>query len=174
MTGLIHIYYGNGKGKTTAAAGQVMRARGRGYKIAWIQYCKDTRKNPSGELIMLKKNTVSIYEFAPRIPLFDSTVRLRDIKHDCKKSLSLIKKIFKQTKYNLIVLDELNVALTEKFINIKELLTVLKSKPAAMHVIITGRGKHSLLCAYADLVTEMKEIKHHFKAGIKAQKGIEY
>ena len=171
---MIHIYTGNGKGKTTAAIGQVIRAAGRGLRVAWIQYCKDITKEPSGEVSVLKKNGVVMYEFAPKIPLFNPEVRIKDIKNDCERSRRLMINIFKKHSYDLVVLDELNIALSNKFLKENKIISLLKQKPPSMHIIITGRGKHKNLIKMADLVTEMKEIKHPYNKGIHAEKGIEY
>lgn len=173
-TFMIHIYTGNGKGKTTAAVGQAMRAAGQGLRVAWIQYCKDITAEPSGEIKMLKTIGVKCYEFAPQIPFFNRRIKHSVVKKECTRSFALIKKIFKKLLFDVVVLDEVNVALSNKFLSLATICTILKKKPASIEIIITGRGKHKKLYALADLITEMKEIKHPFNKGIKARKGIEY
>ena len=174
MKGLIHVYTGNGKGKTTAAVGQVIRALGRGYTVVWLQYCKDIFTNPSGEIPVLKKLGVKLFQYAPMIPFFNPHVKKERVIKECTKSIAILKKIFKTKKYSFVVLDELNVAIANKFISKKSIIKLLKSKPSGIELIITGRGKHTEILNLADLVTEMKEIKHPYYKGVSARKGIEY
>ncbi|MFH1378856.1 MAG: cob(I)yrinic acid a,c-diamide adenosyltransferase [bacterium] len=174
MKGLIQYYFGDGKGKTTAAAGSALRALGRGLAVLWIQYCKDITKNPSGEIIALKKAGADFLEIAPKIPLFNKNIDLKDIINDCTKSIDTIYNIFNENKYSLLILDEINAAVTNGYISEEKLLQILKKKPSNLEIILTGRGMHQDIINHADLVSEMKLHKHPFNKGIHARKGIEY
>lgn len=170
--GQIHIYTGDGKGKTTAAFGLAMRALGRGKKVAIIQFLKP---KPSGEIIALAK----IKEFKKRLLIksFGSNEFIikptpKDIQ-EAEKGLKEAKKIFKKD-YDLVILDEINVAIAFGMLDIKKVIKALESRPIGTNVVLTGRRAHLKILELADLVTEMRKIKHPFDRGIKARKGIEY
>jgi cob(I)alamin adenosyltransferase len=171
--GLIIVNTGNGKGKTTAALGMVMRSLGHGYRVAIVQYIK-------GAWEPAEKNVLS--KFADQLEFqamgegftWDTQDRDRDIQMAqaaWAKSLEYIL----NPQYRTILLDEINVALKLGYLDVAEVLSGLRQKPANTHVILTGRGAPADLIEYADLVTEMQVIKHPFKEqGIKAQPGIEF
>ena len=167
--GLIQVYTGNGKGKTTAAVGQAIRALGRGYKVCFIQFFKQPT---SGEIKILK-NFPDLKLVHP-LPLYPEKKNLPLLQRKAKGLLSFISKIIKSKTYDLVILDEVNIALREGFLDKTIFLDLLKNKPKSVEVILTGRGATEKIIKAADLVTEMKEIKHPFKKGVKARKGIEY
>jgi cob(I)alamin adenosyltransferase len=171
--GLIIVNTGNGKGKTTAALGMVLRSLGHGYRVAIVQYIK-------GAWEPAEKNVLS--HFADRLEFhamgegftWDTQDRDRDIqmaKAAWAKSLAYII----DPQYRTILLDEINVAMKLGYLDVEEILDGLSQKPADTHVILTGRGAPAALIERADLVTEMQPVKHPFKEqGIKAQPGIEF
>jgi cob(I)alamin adenosyltransferase len=178
--GLIQIYTGDGKGKTTAAVGQAVRAIGQGLKVCYISFFKNPRMWGYGEIGILKKLGADVYHFAGDwrkgdCPFFRglSPFLRKQIRAECLKALGLITEIFKKN-YDLIVLDEINIALKGGFLKENELLFFLRKKPKSLEVVLTGRGAVQQLIRKASLVTEMKKIKHPFDKGIKARKGIEY
>ncbi|MCM8779906.1 MAG: cob(I)yrinic acid a,c-diamide adenosyltransferase [Candidatus Omnitrophica bacterium] len=171
--GLIQIYTGDGKGKTTQAVGQAVRAAGQGLKVCFIHFFKDPQRFPYGEDRILRKIGIRVFHFAPRHPHFYSYSDKKEISKTCRKACADIKKIFRK-KFDMIVLDEINIALRDGFLKEKEILTLLKTKPAKTHLILTGRGASKNLIKKADLASEIRKIKHPFDKGIKARKAIEY
>lgn len=170
---MIQVYTGNGKGKTTAAVGLAIRAIGHKLNVCIIQFFKD--KNFYGEQRILSKlKKIKLYSFAPKHPYCYKNAETEKIRTDCKKALNLIKKILKEKKYDLLILDELNVAVRDKFIDVDKIAGLLKNKPEKPEIIITGRGAHKKILKYADLITDMRLVKHPYYKDVKARKGIEY
>jgi cob(I)alamin adenosyltransferase len=163
-------YTGNGKGKTSAALGTLMRAYGRGLKVAMLQFIK--KKNSRfGEHIAAEELGVEI------IPLGDGfTWRSDDLEKDRKIALEcweICKDKILNGDYDMIILDEMTYPITFGWLDAKDVLDVIQNRPKWMHVVITGRDAHERIIEAADTVTQMIEIKHHFKNGIKQQMGIE-
>lgn len=169
--GYIHIYTGNGKGKTTASLGLTLRALGRGLKVAIIQFMK---KGEYGELIALKKfrSLVEVKQFGTRSFVKDKpTYRQKDI---AQKGVEYCIKILQAQKYDIVVLDELCCALKWKLINREDVEKILFAKPSNTELIITGRYAPKWLIEKAHLVSKIKEIKHYYKSNVYGRKGIEY
>jgi cob(I)alamin adenosyltransferase len=171
--GLIIVNTGNGKGKTTAALGMVMRSLGHGYRVAIIQYIKGAWE-PAEKAVLSKFSEQLEFHAMGEGFTWDTQDRDRDIqmaKLAWEKSLSYIV----DDSYRLILLDEINVALKLGYLDADEVLAGLEQKPANTHVILTGRGVPAAIIDRADLVTEMMPIKHPFREqGVKAQPGIEF
>ena len=175
--GITQIYTGDGKGKTTAALGQTIRAIGWGLSVCWVQFIKG---NPAiGEkkfrdklpASFKKKFTFKQFHKTKKYAIEKPTNAHRVA---ASKAWSFAKKIIETGKYDLIILDELNNAIDYNLIDIDRVLTVLKNKPKDLELVITGRDTHPKLVKIADLVTEMKKKKHPFDKGLIARKGIEY
>ena len=170
--GLVAVFTGNGKGKTTAALGLAFRALGHEHRVCIIQFIKGSWKY--GEMETAKKFT----------PLLDFHVMGRgftwksdDLEKDKKVALEaweFAKKVIEENQYSMVILDELTYLPHYKMIKEQEILSVLKNKPKEQHVVITGRYASDDLIELADLVTEMTEIKHPYNTGVKAQKGFEF
>jgi cob(I)alamin adenosyltransferase len=162
---------GHGKGKTTAALGVVLRAWGRGMRVVIIQFVK-TRTSNYGENRAAKKLGIEM------IPLGEGFTWLsKDIEKDkasAREAWELARQKIGSGEYDLVVLDEITYPLTYGWIPVGEVIDVLRQRPAGLHVIITGRDAPQELIDYADLVTEMREIKHPYEKGLKAQPGIEF
>lgn len=171
--GLIQIYTGGGKGKTTQAVGQAVRARGQGLKVCFVHFFKHPEAFPYGEDKILKKIGVKVLHLVPKHPHFYRDVDKVRIRKECLTALEGIRKIFRR-KFDMLILDEINIALRDGFLKEKEVCALLKDKPQKLELILTGRGISRRLKSCADLVSEVKKIKHHFDKGIKARKGIEY
>ncbi|MFH1504447.1 MAG: cob(I)yrinic acid a,c-diamide adenosyltransferase [Candidatus Omnitrophota bacterium] len=172
--GLIQVYTGEGKGKTTAAVGLACRARGHDLRVCYVCFHKDPDRWGQGEHRTLKKIGVDIFRFAKKHPCFHKNVTNEEVRQGCLEGLEFIKKIYGENKYNILILDEINVSLKEGFIREKELLEVLSAKPRALELILTGRGVTKKVIEKADLVSEIKKVKHPYDLGIKIRKGIEY
>ncbi|MBY9008015.1 MAG: cob(I)yrinic acid a,c-diamide adenosyltransferase [Candidatus Lokiarchaeota archaeon] len=170
--GLIQIYWGRGKGKTTAALGQGLRATGHGFKVYMIQFMKGNTEY--GEIEAIKNNpNFEVKQFGTK----DLIISPRDIdKKEGKKAMNFAENIIKSKKYDIVILDEIGVAIEMGIIRIDEVMKLLEIKPEKIELILTGGGRiHPKLTEYADLITEMKMIKHYYSSqGIIARFGIEY
>jgi cob(I)alamin adenosyltransferase len=171
--GLVIVNTGNGKGKTTAALGMVLRSLGHGYRVAIIQYIKGAWE-PAEKNVLSKFSDQLEFHAMGEGFTWDTQDRDRDIQMAqaaWQKSLEYIL----DSNYRTVLLDEVNVALKLGYLQIAEVLAGLRQKPANTHVILTGRGAPPELIEHADLVTEMQPLKHPFREqGIKAQPGIEF
>ena len=172
--GLIHIYTGDGKGKTTAALGQAIRALGHGFRVCLIYFHKNPEKFRSGELEILRGLGVDIYGFAECHPYFDKDVTFDQIRAGCLEGIAFVAKIFAENNYDLLILDEISISLRDGFLKEGEVMALLEKKPSKLELILTGRGAPKKLLEKADLITEMKKIKHPYDKGIKGRRGIEY
>jgi len=175
---MIIVFTGDGKGKTTAALGQAVRALGRGKKVLIIQFIKNCE---SGEHLFFKKiQTMALAGKIKIIPAGKGFVKilgdklpLGEHKKAANIALKLAKKEILGGKWDLVILDEINVAAGLKLIKKKDVLRIFPRKPAQV-VILTGRSAPKSFIKKADLVTEMKEIKHPFKKGAQTQIGVEF
>ncbi|NOY83456.1 MAG: cob(I)yrinic acid a,c-diamide adenosyltransferase [Nitrospirae bacterium] len=168
--GLIIVNTGDGKGKTTAALGLAMRAVGGGLKVIMIQFIKGLWQ--TGEQVSAK--TLG-FELRPMGEGF--TWITQDRERDIAKAEAAWeygKTCLFSGNYDLVILDEINIALDYDYLNLSDVLETLENRPKDLHVALTGRRAKAELLEIADLATEMREIKHPFKQGIKAQKGIEF
>ena len=181
---MIFVFTGNGKGKTTAAIGQAVRAIGQGKKALMVQFIKSP-KWPSGEEKVIQ-------ELSPRFKLVKGGEGFVGMLGDklprevhrraARKTLSIAKKELASGKFDLIILDEIIVALSLKLIPLKEILDLCKKTPNKIDLVLTGRGAPKSLIRAADLVTEFKEVKHyfarnklaHYQKKVLAEKGREY
>jgi cob(I)alamin adenosyltransferase len=174
--GLILVFTGDGKGKTTAAMGTALRMVGHGKRIGMVQFLKQGAGNGergTGEIKAVKKfgSQFNVWSFGGGFTWSTSREEnAKAVQKAWKKCCALLE----DSKYSLVVLDEIHIALKYKFLKVAEVIKALKKRPAAQHVILTGRGASRELIKVADLVTEMKCVKHPFKRGILAQPGIEF
>lgn len=172
--GLIHVYTGEGKGKTTAAFGLAKRAAGHGRHVLILQFLKSRTKN-SGEVISAEKTGIKVIKFEDQTtPLFDPAVNIADLKKSIRKAIAGSIKEMKSNLYDVVIMDEINTVLSCGYATMEDIEEIIKAKPAKMELVFTGRGAPEELIELADYVTEMRMIKHPFKKGIKARKGIEY
>jgi len=172
--GLILVNTGNGKGKTTAALGLAMRAWGQGLKVLVVQFIKGNWKY--GELEAAKRMGPDFVIRQMGEGFVQSCTENERPSHElaAAEALQTAKEEIAAQKWDMIILDEINYAVKFGLVAVDDVLSLLEAKPAALHVVLTGRDAHPQIIDKADLVTEMKEIKHHYKKGIKAQKGIEF
>ena len=173
--GLVIVYTGGGKGKTSAALGLVLRAIGYNHKVCMVQFLKGSwhygeldsakRLEPEFELIAAGKGFVGILD--------DKSPREDHVKA-ANEALIIGKEKILSGKYDVVILDEINYAIQLELIKLNDVLGIIKSKPAELDLVLTGDHAAKEVIELADLVTEMKEIKHPFKSGIKAKKGIDF
>lgn len=170
--GLVQVYTGRGKGKTSAAFGLALRAIGRGFKVYVIQFIKGGFDY--GELYSIKQlPNLKLKAFGRGKFITEKPPREVDIK-SAKEALELAENVVNSSKYDIVILDEVNVALNLKLINTQRIVELAKNKPRNVELILTGRDAPNEIIEIADLVTEMKEIKHPFKKGVLPRKGIEF
>ena len=175
--GYIQVYTGNGKGKTTASLGLAMRALGRDWKVLIVMFTKGG--NDYGELNSFRNLSSKISEHLTIIQagldriVYANNKSELDAK-EIKKGWELAKKAIKNNKYNLIILDEANIAIDLDLIDLREVIDVLKAKPKDMEIVLTGRNAKPEIIEIAHLVSEINPIKHYWNTGVVARKGIEY
>ena len=173
--GLVVVYTGKGKGKTTAALGIVLRSLGHGYKVGMIQFIKgewyygelgsSKRLEPEFEMIAAGKGFVGI---------IDDDHPIEDHQKAAQEAFVLAEERLSSEIYDVMILDEINYAVKLNLISVQNVLDIIKKKPKKTTLVLTGNYAPAEVIAIADLVTEMKEIKHPYRFGIKAKKGIDY
>ncbi len=170
MKGYVQVYTGEGKGKTTAALGLALRAAGAGLKVYIGQFMKKRNYSELKSLQKFKDN-IKTEQFGRQ--RFIGQKIMKEDKLLAQEGLEKIKKIIQSGKYNLVILDEINVVLSYGLLSEDEVIEIIKAKPEAQEIVLTGRGASQRIMKLADLVTEMKQIKHYFSKGVKARVGIE-
>jgi len=185
--GLVQIYTGHGKGKTTAAFGLALRAIGQGYKVIIIQFMKNG--GYSGEYIAMENHfpDIEITQFGKTVPNADlikagkvDYVSIDSFKPSvldkpkAKNGMAFAEMTISSGKYDLVILDEIMNALRLDLVTVDEVIRLVKEKPPHTEIVMTGRTAPIRLVEMADLVTEMKEIKHPFQAGFAARRGIDF
>jgi cob(I)alamin adenosyltransferase len=174
--GLIHIYTGEGKGKTTASIGLSVRAAGQGFKVLLVHFFK-LEEDPSGEKEIIRKNipNIELIRSKVRHPCFiGEDMDKAELKRGVVETFELVKSRLSEGTYDLLVLDEVIGAINGGWIDLKEFLEFLDKKPEGLEVVLTGRDAPVELVKRADYVTEMLKIKHPYERGIKARRGIEF
>ncbi len=170
--GLVELFTGNGKGKTSAALGVVLRAVGQGLRVHIIYFMKGDF--PYGERNALScLPNVSFQSFG-HLHFIDPEDIKEDEREQAREALRAARQAIGSGDFDLVVLDEINLAACWKLINVDDVLTLIEEKPDSVEVILTGRRADERLVEKADLVTEMVEIKHPFRRGIEARKGFDY
>lgn len=170
--GLLIVHTGKGKGKSTAAFGMVFRCIGHGFKSGVIQFIKGAWD--TGERTVLENfpDLVTI-KAAGEGFTWETQDRSRDMAH-AREGWEEAKRLIADPAYKMVLLDELNIVLRYDYLPIEEVLEVLRNRPMDKHIVITGRNARDELIEIADLVTEMEQVKHPFRSGVKAQAGIEF
>ncbi|WP_127476033.1 cob(I)yrinic acid a,c-diamide adenosyltransferase [Sulfurivermis fontis] len=169
--GVLVVNTGNGKGKSLAAFGLALRALGHGMKVGIVQFIKG--RGATGEEMFFRQHTAAPFHVTGDGYTWDTQNRTQD-EATARKGWEIAAGLLRDAAIDLVVLDELNIVLKYRYLPLDEVLIALQQRPAMQHVIITGRGAPDELIALADTVTEMREVKHAFKAGIKAQVGVEF
>jgi len=168
--GILMVFTGNGKGKTTAAFGTALRACGHGHKAAAVQFIKG--EWPNGERNLLAQHGVEFHVMATGFT-WETQNRETDTLA-CQRVWQEAKRLLADVTLDLLILDEITYMVTMNYLDLDELVQALQQRPVHQSVIITGRGCHRRLVDIADTVTEMRPVKHAFDAGIQAQQGIDW
>ncbi len=170
--GLVQVYTGHGRGKTTSALGQALRAIGHGLRVYMGCFLK---KSSVGEFKVEKKlENFVIEQFGPSRFFQNGEQPKESDTQTIKKALQRVRKILLSEKFDIVILDEINEAIDLKLADVESVLKLIEEKPPNVELILTGRGAPPEIVKVADLVTEMLNIKHPLAVGIKARKGIEY
>jgi cob(I)alamin adenosyltransferase len=171
IKGLIQVYTGDGKGKTTAALGLALRAAGRNMKVLIVQFMK---KWDYGELHSVKLiPNITLETFGTKEFIYKGKAKKVDYE-EAEKAFSFGVEGMQSGNYDIVIFDELNMALYYELLDLNEVIEKLKGKSDNVEVVITGRKTPEEIIEIADLVTEMKEVKHPYQKGIEARRGIEY
>jgi len=170
--GLLIVHTGNGKGKSSSAFGMAIRSLGWGMKVGIVQYVKGAWETGEKNFFHANPDLVT-FEVMGEGFTWDTQDRARDIEA-ARAAWERSKELILDPEYEFIILDELNIVLRQDTLPIDEIVAFLKDRPLTKHICITGRNAKAELIEIADLVTEFEEVKHPFKAGFKAQKGVEY
>jgi cob(I)alamin adenosyltransferase len=170
--GLLIVHTGTGKGKSTAAFGMVLRCIGHGMRVGIVQFVKGAWGTGERDALAKFPELVTCRAMGEGFT-WDTQDRERDIAA-ARSAWNTAKEMIADPSYSLVLLDELNIVLRYDYLPLGEVLDVLKAKPRDLHVVVTGRNAKPELVEMADLVTEMTMVKHPFRSGVKAQKGIEF
>jgi cob(I)alamin adenosyltransferase len=173
--GLIQVYTGNGKGKTTAALGQALRSIGCGLKVYMVQFLKSS---DTGELHSVERlyPDFQIFRFERTRSFFWTLSDLEkiELKEDIKKAFEFCSKVSQAGECDILILDEIMGAIKNELLSVNEILYLINNKHEKLEIIMTGREVPTKIAEAADLITDMKEVKHYYKDGIVQRKGIEY
>lgn len=168
--GYVHIYTGDGKGKTTAALGLVCRAVGAGWKILFTQFLKKGRFSEI-EALDYFGNQVKTLQFGS-----GKFVRGKPVEEDVKraqKGITTVSGLVNSCEYDMVVLDEINFAVNLGLVDISSVVALIENRPEHVEIVLTGRNAPETLCGHADLITRCESVKHYYDFGVKARTGIE-
>jgi cob(I)alamin adenosyltransferase len=170
--GLVQVYTGNGKGKTTAALGLALRAVGRGLRVCMVQFIKGGGQY--GEHLAVEKflPELTIHQTGRDNWIYRERLDPEDVRI-ARETLDLARSVLTSGRYDLVILDEINGAAWFGLVSVDEILALVAVKPANVELVLTGRTADARVIAAADLVTEMREVKHYFRQGVQARTGIE-
>lgn len=172
--GLVHIYTGEGKGKTTASVGLAVRALGHNFKVVYASFFKKPGTYGFTEIDVLKNQGAVVFSFSEGMPLANPQITAEQYHFLTKQGLTEIQKYIDKNQTQLLVLDEILVAILCDYISEEELLSFIKNKPQSMELVLTGRGAPDLIKEVADYVTVFEKVKHPYDSGVTSRVGIEY
>jgi len=178
MTGQIQCYTGEGKGKTTAALGLVVRALGAGKKVAWVAFDKGGDHYSERDVLARRFPEVELFVTGlDRMNMTTGTFRFgvtNEDKAEGERGLEIVRDLFQDARHDLIVLDEINISTHLGIIKEADVLVILRQKPPEIEVVLTGRSAPKSFIELSDLVTEMRMNKHYIQKGVKARPGFDY
>jgi cob(I)alamin adenosyltransferase len=177
LRGLVIVNTGNGKGKTTAALGLAMRAAGNGLRIYIIQFIKGRWKTGESKALAALAPNVEVVRMGTGFTierLRDPRIPMEDHHEAATLAFQRAREVVASGEYDMVILDEILGSIKADLVSLDDVLALVRDKPARLHLVLTGRGAPDALVDAADLVTEMKMIKHPYEQGIKAQRGIEF
>lgn len=172
--GLIHVYSGTGKGKTTSAVGLAIRALGAGLKVCYCSFHKNVEKYGYHEVGILQKNGAKILTFTQGHPHLNKSLDEQVICYEVNDAMVYLTGMLKTEAPDLLVLDEILISVRDKYLEEQVLIDFMLKKPEQMELVLTGRGASAAVIDIADYVSEINKIKHPFDTGVKSRKGIEF
>ncbi len=172
--GLIHIYTGNGKGKTTSAVGLATRALGHGLKVCYSSFHKRPELYGYNEIQSLRKLNAKVLNFAKGHPHLDKSLDTNVIKKEAHEAIDTLSDLLKKEYFDLLIMDEILISVRDGYLAEEALIEFVKNKPENLELILTGRGATKNLIDLADYVSEINDIKHPYNNGIQSRKGIEF
>ena len=172
--GLVHIYTGDGKGKTTAAVGLATRALGQGLRVCYVSFHKRPEKYGYTEMQSLEKLGATILNMAKGHPHMDTSLDVDKIRQETHDALKTVLTLIRAESFDLLIMDEIIISVRDKFIEEQELIDFILNKPENMELIITGRGATNRMIEIAHYVSQINKIKHPYDEGISSRKGIEF
>ncbi|WP_298652890.1 cob(I)yrinic acid a,c-diamide adenosyltransferase [uncultured Proteiniphilum sp.] len=172
--GLIHLYTGDGKGKTTAAVGLAARALGSGFNVCYCSFHKRPEKYGYSEMESLRKLGATVLNFAKGHPHLDKTIDENQIRKEVPEAVQTIKERLASEHYDLLILDEILISVRDHYLDESVLLDFIKAKPEDTELVLTGRAATENIMELADYVSFCKKLKHPYDRKIRSRKGIEY
>ncbi|MDF1547358.1 MAG: cob(I)yrinic acid a,c-diamide adenosyltransferase [Bacteroidales bacterium] len=172
--GLVHIYTGDGKGKTTSAVGLGVRALGHNLKVCYAYFHKNPEKYGYTEINQLEKLGGKIFGFAKSHPFCDKEITEEDLKQQCADGINFLKKEVLNGGYNLLIIDEILISVRDGYLSEETLVDFIKNKPTNLELVMTGRGATEKLMQLADYVSNITKVKHPYDNKILSRKGIEF
>ena len=173
-TGLVHIYTGSGKGKTTSAVGLALRTLSHGYKVCYSIFNKFPGKYGNTEIKSLEKLGVKIIRLTGEHPSFNKSITKESHQAQSENGIAVLETLVNAEHFDMLIMDEILITIRDGFLEEERLIEFIKNKPQSLELVMTGRGATNQLIALADYVSEIKSIKHPFDKGITSRKGIEY
>ncbi len=173
-TGLIHIYTGDGKGKTTAAAGLGLRALGHGLKVCYAYFHKQPEKYGYTEIKNLEKLGAVIYGFAKGHPFCDRSIKAENLMMEAPEGLSFLKNLIQKELFDMLIMDEVIISVRDGYLPEEQLLEFIRNKPENLELVMTGREATLAMVEMADYVSHITKIKHPYDRKIFSREGIEY
>lgn len=173
-TGLIHIYTGDGKGKTTSAIGLATRALGGGMKVCYVSFHKRPELFGYTEMDSLRKLGAKVINLAKGHPHLDSSIKSETMVTEVNEGLLMLKELITNEEFDLLILDEILISVRDHYIGEEPLIDFVRNKPQFLELVMTGRGATPALIDLADYVSYVEKVKHPFDRSIQSRKGIEY
>lgn len=172
--GLIHVYTGDGKGKTSAAVGLATRALGSGFRVCYCSFHKRPEKYGYTEIESLGRLGADISVFAKGHPHLDRNINENEIRREVAEAITYLRNLLKEKPIDLLILDEILISVRDRYLDEAVLLDFIKSKPPHTELVLTGRGATEKVMELADYVTFCRKLKHPYDNGITSRRGIEY
>lgn len=173
-TGLIHVYTGDGKGKTTAAIGLATRALGHGLRVCYCSFHKNPEKYGYTEMVSLRKLGATVYNFAKGHPHLDRSLDNDQIARETLEGVQQLVQLLNETTFDLLILDEILISVRDNYLNENTLIEFIKNKPTQLELVLTGRSATPAVMELADYVSFVQKIKHPYDEGITSREGIEF
>ncbi len=172
--GLIHVYTGDGKGKTSSAVGLATRALGSGFRVCYCSFHKRPEKYGYTEIESLRRLGADISVFAKGHPHLDRNINENEIRREVAEAITYLRNLLKEKPVDLLILDEILISVRDRYLDEAVLLDFIKNKPPHTELVLTGRGATEKVMELADYVTFCRKLKHPYDNGITSRRGIEY